>query len=401
MPLTNLDLFCGAGGIAEGFRQAGFDSVFGNDMDHDALETFRANHPGAMAVEGPIEGLDAAAIRESLGLRRGELDSLVGGPPCQGFSINAPERFLDDPRNRLFRDYISFVDEFRPKTLMFENVPGMLSFGEGRVVELILESLRQLGYSVRLRVLLAAHYGVPQERWRVIILGALGNEAPHHPAPNHHAIARANFTGGSSLTLKTSADELPRHVSVLEAIGDLPPIGPGGGEAELDYASPPLSSFAAEMRQNSAVVLDHVSPRIAGINRERLTHIPAGGSWRDIPFELLPKGMKRARRSDHTRRYGRLHPDGLSGTVMTKMDPHWGPAFHYEQDRTLTVREAARLQSFPDDYTFTGSRGSQYQQIGNAVPVLLARAVARSLADFISGGTTHEREAAEVGVHAS
>jgi DNA (cytosine-5)-methyltransferase 1 len=144
----------------------------------------------------------------------------------------------------------------------------------------------------------------------------------------------------------------------------------------MPYSRPAHSEYAEKLRTGSRHVLNHQAPRISGINLERLTYIPPGGSWRDIPHHLLPAGMQRARRSDHTRRYGRLSPDGMSGTIMTKMDPHWGPAFHYHQDRTLTVREAARLQSFPDTYEFLGTRGSQYEQVGNAVPVFMARAIA-------------------------
>jgi DNA (cytosine-5)-methyltransferase 1 len=138
------------------------------------------------------------------------------------------------------------------------------------------------------------------------------------------------------------------------------------------------------MREGSSQVFNHFAPRISSINIERLRHIPPGGSWRDIPFDLLPAGMKKARASDHTRRYGRLRSDGLSGTVMTKMDPHWGPAFHYSQERTLSVREAARLQSFPDRYRFSGPRVSQYEQVGNAVPVLMARAIGQCVRATLS-----------------
>lgn len=136
--IRTIDLFAGAGGITEGFRQAGAACVFANDFSPYACQTFRHNHPGVEMVCGEIQDLDAQAIRKSLCMRKGELDVLVGGPPCQGFSINAPERFLEDPRNSLFKHYLRFVDEFAPKTFMFENVPGMLSLGGGRIFDTII-----------------------------------------------------------------------------------------------------------------------------------------------------------------------------------------------------------------------------------------------------------------------
>lgn len=380
---TTLDLFCGAGGITEGFREAGFSCVFGTDIDEHAMSSFVLNHPEAVTSQAPIEKLDPHRIRRELEMAVGELDCMVGGPPCQGFSINAPERWLNDPRNRLFRHYLRFVEEFKPKTLLLENVPGMLSLADGRAVQRITEEFKRLGYAVSLKILFAGHYGVPQERWRLIVLASRVGDAPAHPTPRYNATARANFTGGRTHTIRldelTVATLQPR-VTVHDAIDDLPALSPGEGAEEMAYCKPAHTEYAVGMRQGSRAVTNHFAPRIAPINLERLRHIKPGGSWRDIPFDLLPAGMKRARQSDHTRRYGRLHPDGLSGTVMTKMDPHWGPAFHYEQDRTLTVREAARLQSFPDTYRFTGPRVAQYEQVGNAVPVLMAKAIAEEVA---------------------
>jgi DNA (cytosine-5)-methyltransferase 1 len=184
--LKTIDLFAGAGGITEGFRQAGASCVFANDFNPHACETFRHNHPGVEMVCGAIQDLDAEAIRKSLSIRKGELDVLVGGPPCQGFSINAPERFLEDPRNSLFKHYLRFVDEFAPKTFLFENVPGMLSLGGGGIFDSIISQMRERGYRVSARILLAAHYGVPQVRWRMIILGSRLDEAPKHPEPTHY-----------------------------------------------------------------------------------------------------------------------------------------------------------------------------------------------------------------------
>lgn len=385
--LTTLDLFCGAGGITEGFRQAGFACLFGNDIAEWAIRTFERNHPGARADGRPIEDVDAAGMRTALGLERGELSVLVGGPPCQGFSINAPERFLSDPRNALFKHYMRFLDEFRPQALVFENVPGMLSLAGGRVFSQIMAELRGHGYSVSARILFAAHYGVPQERWRLIILGAREGEPPAHPLPTHYASGRANFTGSRELTFRLRPEDAARlrpQVTVSDAIGDLPRLGIAEGAELGPYDGEPHSEYAKSMRNDDGVVYNHVTGRLSHANIERMRYIKPGGSWRDIPYELLPKGMQRARRSDHTRRYGRLRADGLAATIMTKCDPHWGPVFLPDQDRALTVREAARIQSFPDRYRFLGPRVAQYEQVGNAVPVLLAKAIAQSVQNYLS-----------------
>jgi DNA (cytosine-5)-methyltransferase 1 len=382
----SVDLFCGAGGITEGFRQAGFDCLYGNDIDQDAMETFHLNHPKAFADHRSVEEIDVRLIRQQLGLRKGELDALVGGPPCQGFSINAPGRFLEDPRNALFRHYIRFLDEFQPKTLMFENVPGMLSIANGGIFEEIMSEIAAHGYQLSAQILFAAHYGVPQERWRVIILGSREGFAPLHPMPTHNAHGRANFRGGRQMTfnpLPLERSFLEPMVTVGHALGDLPRLRMGEGEEESAYDKKPHTPYAHQMRDGSFALFNHYAPRLSQQNIERMRYIPEGGSWREIPHSLLPKGMQAARRSDHTKRYGRLRADAPSGTVMTKCDPHWGAVILPDQDRTLTVREAARLQSFPDKYRFLGSRVAQYAQVGNAVPVLLAKAVGRALRDHI------------------
>lgn len=379
---TSIDLFAGAGGITEGFRTSGFRCVYANDIDNWAIQTFKANHPGMLAECKPIENVDVRALRKRVGLRIGELDVLVGGPPCQGFSINAPERFLEDPRNSLVKHYFRFVDEFRPKTLLIENVPGMLSLGDGVVFHGILEQLRQRGYDVSAKILFAAHYGVPQERWRMIILGSRLGKALQHPAPTHAAQARANFRGGSSMTYRLGPLDmasLEPPVTVGDAIGDLPRLAMGEGSEIITYDRPSVSAYGNSLRGNGSVTYNHFAAKLSKQNAARMKHIKPGGSWRDIPFDLLPLGMQKARRSDHTKRYGRLRHDGLSGTILTKCDPHWSAVFLPDQDRTLTVREAARIQSFPDHYKFLGPRVAQYEQVGNAVPVLLAQTIALSI----------------------
>jgi DNA (cytosine-5)-methyltransferase 1 len=345
----------------------------------EAVETFQENHPGTWADCKSVESVKPDEIRAELKIRKGDLDVLVGGPPCQGFSINAPERFLSDPRNKLFKDYVRFLKEFEPKIFLFENVPGLLSLGDGKVLDRILSEFVQLDYHVTVKILFAAHYGVPQERWRLILLGSKFGEIAL-PEPTHYAVGRANFRGGGGvLTFQLTESDKRRllpAVTVGQAIGDLPRLAMGEGAETIGYTSEKASEYARSVRNPEGVTYNHFAAKLSRQNFERMKHVKPGGSWRDIPHHLLPKGMQRARKSDHTKRYGRLHNDRLAGTVMTKCDPHWGTVFLPDQDRSLTVREAARFQSFPDTYRFLGPRVSQYEQVGNAVPVLMAKAIA-------------------------
>jgi DNA (cytosine-5)-methyltransferase 1 len=377
--LRTIDLFSGAGGITEGFRMAGYECSYANDCMPEAMQTFRLNHPEALTDCRSIEDVKPSEIRAKLKIAKGELDVLVGGPPCQGFSINAPERFLTDPRNKLFKDYVRFLEEFEPKTFLFENVPGLLSLGDGNVLDRILREFTRLDYHVTVKILFAAHYGVPQERWRLILLGSKFSEiAP--PEPTHYASGRANFRGGGGvLTFRLTESDKHRllpAVTVGEAISDLPRLQMGEGAETIGYTAGRVSEYAMLLRNPQGETFNHFAAKLSKQNSERMRHVKPGGSWRDIPHNLLPKGMQRARKSDHTKRYGRLSNERLAGTVMTKCDPHWGTVFLPDQDRSLTVREAARFQSFPDTYKFLGPRVSQYEQVGNAVPVLMAKAIA-------------------------
>jgi DNA (cytosine-5)-methyltransferase 1 len=400
--LRTIDLFSGAGGITEGFRMAGYQCLYANDCMPEAMETFRYNHPEAWADCRNIEDVEAAEIRGRLKITRGELDVLVGGPPCQGFSINAPERFLSDPRNKLFKDYVRFLEEFEPKIFLFENVPGLLSLGDGKVLDRILREFMQLDYQVTVKILFAAHYGVPQERWRLILLGSkFGEIAP--PEPTHYAAGRANFRGGGGvLTFRLTESDRQRllpAVTVGDAIGDLPRLEMGEGAETIGYTVARVSQYALSMRNPEGVTYNHFAAKLSKQNAERMRHVKPGGSWRDIPHDLLPKGMQRARKSDHTKRYGRLRNDRLAGTVMTKCDPHWGTVFLPDQDRSLTVREAARFQSFPDTYRFLGPRVSQYEQVGNAVPVFMARAIAQQVRVHLQAHDSVRMIAAKAAVH--
>lgn len=374
---TAIDLFCGAGGLSEGFRQAGFRVLAGNDIDPHASQTFVASHSGAELFPGPIEDISAGDFLKSAWLRKGELHCLIGGPPCQAFSVYNHQRGLHDERSGLFREYLRIVDGLMPAWVVMENVTGITSVGGGRAVDEIFSGLARRGYRVDARVLRAEEYGVPQERRRVFFLGNRLGLPIKWPEPTH----------GPGL--------IP-FVTVWDAIGDLPPLENGEDpRSPLPYALPPATRYQAKLRRDSDEVTNHAAPRLAPINLTRMKHIPEGGSWRDIPFDLLPAGMKRARRCDHTKRYGRLRKNGMSSTILTKCDVHWGAFIHPEQDRALTVREAARLQSFPDRVAFAGPRTEQYVQVGNAVPPLLGRKVAEAILGAGGLADSRDREFAE------
>lgn len=358
---TAIDLFCGAGGLSEGFRQAGFHVLAGNDIDPYAAETFVASHAEAQFLPGPIENITVSEILRSADLKKRELDCLIGGPPCQAFSVYNHQRGLHDKRSGLFYEYLRIVRGLMPKWVVMENVTGITSTGNGQTVQSIQSGLANLGYHVETRILRAEEYGVPQERRRIIFLGNRIGLPIRWPEPTH-------------------GPNLKPYVNVWDAIGDLPPLGNGEKPVQpLPYRTDPESAYQAYLRGNLTRVTNHAAPRLAPINLERMKFIPEGGSWRDVPYDLLPPGMQRARRCDHTKRYGRLRRDGLSSTILTKCDMHWGAYIHPEQDRVLTVREAARLQSFPDWFAFEGPRTEQYVQVGNAVPPLLGRRVAEAI----------------------
>lgn len=388
--LYAIDLFCGAGGLSEGLSQAGFQINFASDINDTYTRTYKYNHPNTNVYTEDIRSLNNNQVLELCNVQPGELDLLAGGPPCQGFSINAPIRTMNDDRNHLFKEFLRIAEILNPKYILIENVPGIVSLEKGAVVKAIYYSLNRLGYKVKHMILFAAHYGVPQMRWRTFFIATrLTNSVCAFPSPTYYAQGTANFTGGKNLCFKLDSKDslfspqLKDHTTVWDAISELPAISNGGGSDEMQYSSPPLTDYQQRLRENSKILFNHKAPALGTINLERLKHIPQGGSWRNIPFDLLPAGLKKARRSDHTKRYGRLDPNGICSTILTKCDPHWGSFFHPTQERTLTVREAARIQSFSDSFRFLGSLTEQYEQVGNAVPPFLAKAIGETIAHQI------------------
>lgn len=423
---TSGELFCGAGGLSSGFHAHGFETRFANDIWPLALHNFLMNFDPLYAASGGIKG-DVVALGGSVEdihiadlqrsveakaggrLAPGDLDVLLGGPPCQGFSLNSHTRSGEDPRNFLFRHYVRILQGLAPKVFVLENVPGMYSLEGGRFFDELVATIGEPsegcpGYEVAFKIVNAAHYGVPQDRFRVVLVGTRRDVANvagkvELPVPRHYSLSQAHFKGGRAHTFHhaigfrkrlTQTDvpqigpQLAEPVTVAEAIDDLPALSNGGGADVASYtkAKRPISVYQRWARSGALVLGNHWCRALAQPNIERVKHIPAGGDWRSIPHELLPPGMQRAARKDHTKRYGRLRPDELSGTLLTKPDPHWGTFLHYDiaQQRLISVREAARIQSFPDSYQFHGGQVDQYRLCGNAVPPLMAGAVAEQVA---------------------
>lgn len=359
---TVVDLFCGAGGLSHGFTQAGYEVLFGSDIDPTFGRTFMASHPKARFSATPIQALTVDDVLQVTRLKPGELDVLVGGPPCQGYSVYNHGRGEQDPRAGLFREYLRLVCGLQPKWLVMENVTGLKSISGGRLIDSILAEIRAAGYeNVSYQVLKAEEFGVPQERRRIVFIANRLDIPVEFPKISHDG-------------------KVKPFVTVWDAIGDLPPIERQWEfEAGANYVSPPQNDYQTSLRLNSKTAPNHYGPRLSKVNLDRIRHIPQGGSWRDVPVDLLPAGMKKAKRSDHTKRYGRPRPTDLACTILTKCDIHWGAYIHPVQNRAFTVREAARLQSFSDDFVFYGSMTEQFVQVGNAVPPLLARAIARTI----------------------
>lgn len=318
---------------------AGFEIVAGVDNWRDALATFALNHPEAETVLADLSASSALDAVEDLP----QPDVVVGGPPCQGFSI-AGKQDPNDPRNRLYEGFLAVVRESAPKAFVMENVPNLASMMGGAVLQRILVDFRSLGYSLTWRVLLSSRFGVPQNRRRFFLVGT--RSGPFE------------FPDGTGPTVTSSA-----------AISDLPPDSLSDGS---EYPSRPRSRFQEEMRGDSLGVWNHQITNHQKRTREIIAMVPDGGNYKDLPEEL------RSTRKVHIA-WTRLASDRPSFTIDTGHRHH----FHYQYNRIPTVRESARLQSFPDGFLFRGSKTSQYKQVGNAVPPVLAKRIASALASYL------------------
>lgn len=350
---TVLDLFCGCGGISKGFDIAGYKIIGGIDFNEDATKTFRHNFKEAKVFCSDISTIDNTQIKQYYP----NVDVIVGGPPCQGFSsANRWQKEKDDPRNKLFFEYLRFVEILNPKVVMIENVRGLLTRDNGYAKERIETLLTEMGYVVNMRILCASDYGVPQDRRRAIIV-ALRED-----------IAKEKFDYDSI--------ELKPKVTVKDAIGELYSFEESDS-SERTLLSMPDTPFRKYLRRADNIVPDHEVIYPAKIVQERISHVPQGGNWQDVPSELWPS----SRSNRHSSAYKRLKEDEQSCTIDTG-NAH-SNYFHPLFNRIPSIRESARLQSFPDEFEFIGSRGSKYKQVGNAVPPLMAAAVAEKIRYYL------------------
>jgi DNA-cytosine methyltransferase len=306
-----------------------------------------------------------------LAAARGSVDLLAGGPNCQGVSQRGV-RSPDDPRNFMFAEYVRLVSEVRPTAFLMENVPGLAHRHNFEVMSNIFESFKKLGYRCVADVLLAADYGVPQLRYRFVMIGTLNDMPLTLPAPSH--------TGEPGLF------GCP-YVTVWDAIGDLPQIDASRQKDQpLPYAAAPASDFQRYVRDGSEVVHNHICSATETINLDRARHVREGGNWKDIPASVLPDRFFVCRMTDHSTTYARLRRDQPAFTITALFGNITAGAFtHPLSNRALSIREGGRLQSFRDRFLFCGPRNSQYRQIGNAVPPLLGKAVAEHLRRLLSG----------------
>ncbi len=357
-----LDLFCGIGGLSLGLTAAGFDCVGGVDHWNDAALTFEHNLRHR-CMRADIRRLALAEIESFLDASASDIDIVTGGPPCQGFST-VGKRDSNDPRNELWLAFRALVDQIRPAYVIMENVEGMLVMEDGVVRDAVINGFAQIGYRMKCKLLRAADYGVPQLRKRAVFLGWLdGLCAPDFPPRSRDGI-----------------------VTVGDAIFDLPSLETG--QSATTYTSPPLTSYQADRRKNVQVLTNHEAanhpPRLV----EVISHVPDGGNRKSIPDHLQPK-------SGFHNSYSRLASWKPAVAVTSNMrKPSSARAVHPKQHRGLTVREGLRLQSFDDDFTVLGSRSSQYLQVGNAVPPLLARAVGQAVVGAYRGNTAEQIAAA-------
>jgi len=340
-----VDLFAGCGGLSYGFKLAGFDIVLGIDCDRDCAKTFLKNHPGSDFIVGDIKKISEEQLRQKIGKRK--ISVLVGGPPCQGFSVSGKRVFMN-PQNSLYLEFFRILDILNPEFVLLENVPGLKSLYKGQALINILMEFKKRGFFAAPELLVASDYGVPQSRKRLFIVA-------------------------SKKGLFEFPKPYPKKITLSEAISDLSLLE--NKNEDDKYISPPQNEYQKFMRKKSKKVYNHIAVNHSERTKNIIRLVPEGGNYKSLPKEL-----------QNTRKvniaWTRLDSSKPSLTIDTGHRHH----FHPWTDRVPTVRESARIQSFPDNFIFYGSKTSQYRQVGNAVPPLLACAVAKQIKRWLESG---------------
>lgn len=355
-----LDLFSGAGGLSRGFLDAGYDVILGVDFDKKALETFKKNHVGSEVMQLDLfKHENIAEIENFLNKKNYQIDVLIGGPPCQGFSLAGP-RNINDKRNTLYTAMVEVAARLKPQAVILENVPGLLLLNNGNAAKRIVQDFSELGYNMTAKILYAPDFGVPQIRKRVFFVGLLNSEKSFEfPLP---IVSSKNY------------------VTCEEAIGDLPALDGILGDEIQEYNCKPISPYQKLMRKNSKNIQNHIGTIHDAKTIKFIAMVPEGKNYRSLPEEY--KGIYKYHEA-----LTRYHSKKPSNTINTGHRSH----FHYKCNRIPTVRESARLQSFPDDFIFYGNKSQQYKQVGNAVPPLLGCSVAKQLSLFLNNEAQHEK----------
>lgn len=366
--LKVVDLFCGVGGLSYGFaKDKNFEIVAANEILPNMAKAYELNHPSVKVYCKDIKDFGIHDLIKDFNIKEGDIDLVVGGPPCQAYST-VGKRLIDDPRGKLFQEYYRVLKEINPKMFIFENVRGLLSMQQGELFDTIISLFKSLNYSVSHKVLNSADYGVPQVRERVFIVGTKLNNAFSYPNPTHES-KEANIMLFRQQNLKP-------YLNISDAIGDLPFIK--SGEESFVYETPSQNLFQEIMRRNAPTkLMDHNAP----INNEKLVKImeqlPDGGTPLDLPESIRPK-------SGFANTYCRLWWNRPSTTITRNFStPSSSRCIHPKAPRPLTTREGARIQCFPDNYIFYGSRSDKNLQIGNAVPTFVSVAIKNSILQHI------------------
>lgn len=356
MKFNVVDLFAGIGGFTLGFHKEGsFQTVFANDVDVDMVQTYKLNYPDVSVQCSNITNVNFDKI---ISLNK-NIDVVVGGPPCQAYSTSG-KRMLSDPRGRLFVEYGKAISVLKPKLFIYENVKGLLSMNKGKLIDEIVEMFSDLGYKIDIEVLNAGNYGVPQERKRVILVGKAKGIQFSYPEKINKL---ENETGNQpdALTLSTALSDLPLQT------------GP-----DTTYSMDATNDFQLYLRKNSKTLTDHITANHNENLMKIIRAMPEGGTVKDIPESIRPK-------SGYGNSYARLWWNRPSTTITRNLGtPSSARCIHPLADRALSTREGARLQSFPDNFYFYGSRSKKNLQIGNAVPPLLAFNLAKSVVNSLT-----------------